>query len=331
MILCCGEALIDMVKGTVPGRGDCFIPCPGGSPYNTATAIGRLGVPVCFWGKLSTDFFGDMLINRLAQNHVSTDFISRSDGHSTLAFVNITADSEPRYVFYTEGSADRSLSIQDIPFKLPSGIRCILFGSISMTMEPIASAVEALVVRERGRGNPAPVISFDPNIRPFMISDRDIYMRRLEIWLASSTIVKISVADLRFIYPDSEPEQSLQKILALGPRLVIVTLGAEGAAALLRREDGGLIRAKAPVVELPVVDTIGAGDSFHGAFLSWLELKGKMSYSALGSFSEQELYDALYFANKAASLVCSKQGAEPPSMAEVNAVHLPERFTDPVI
>jgi fructokinase len=323
MILCCGEALIDMVKGTVPGRGECFIPCPGGSPYNTAIAIGRLGVPVCFCGKLSTDFFGDMLINRLAQNHVSTDLITRSDGHSTLAFVNITADSEPEYVFYTEGTADRSLSIQDIPSKLPSEIRCILFGSISMTMEPIASAVEALVSRERKRENSAPVISFDPNIRPFMVKDKNTYIRRLETWMASSTIVKISIADLSFIYPDLEPEKSLQKILTLGPRLVIVTLGAEGAAALLRREDGGFIRVKAPVVELPVVDTIGAGDTFHGAFLSWLKLKGKMSYSALVSLSEQDLYDALYFANKAASLVCSRQGAEPPSMAEVNMVHLP--------
>jgi fructokinase len=280
-------------------------------------------VPVCFWGKLSTDFFGDMLINRLVQNHVGTDLITRSDGHSTLAFVNITADNEPQYVFYTEGSADRSLSIQDIPLGLPSGIRCILFGSISMTMEPIASAVEGLIARERRWGNSAPVISFDPNVRPFMIGDKKTYIRRLETWLASSTIVKISAADLSFIYPDVEPEKSLQKILALGPRLVIVTLGTEGAAALLRREDGGIIRAKAPVVELPVVDTIGAGDTFHGAFLSWLELEGKMSHSALGSLSEQELYEALYFANKAASLVCSKQGAEPPSLTEVNAVRLP--------
>jgi fructokinase len=323
MILCCGEALIDMVKGAVPGGGACFIPCPGGSPYNTAIAIGRLGAPVCFLGKLSTDFFGDMLINRLAQNHAGADFITRSDGHSTLAFVNITADSEPEYVFYTEGAADRSLSIQDIPLTLPSGISCILFGSISMTMEPVASAVEALVFREGRRGNPAPVISFDPNVRPFMINDKNAYIRRLETWLASSTIVKISLADLRFIYPGLEPEKALQKILDSGPRLVIITLGAEGAVALLRREDGSLIRAKAPVVELPVVDTIGAGDTFHGAFLSWLELKGKMSCSALVSLSEQNLYDALYFANKAASLVCSKQGAEPPSMAEVNAVQLP--------
>jgi fructokinase len=312
-----------MVSGTVPGRGVCFFPCPGGSPYNTAIAIGRLGAPVQFLGKLSVDFFVDMLINRLVQNHVGTDFITRSDGHSTLAFVNITKDNEPQYIFYTEGTADRSLSIQDISFKLPSGISCILFGSISMTMEPIASSVESLISVEKNRGDFAPVISFDPNIRPFMIGDKDTYIRRLETWLASSTIVKISAADLSFIYPDLELEKSLQKILAMGPRLVIVTLGAKGAAALLRRKDGSFVRAKAPVVDLPVVDTIGAGDTFHGAFLSWLELEGKMSHSALGSLSEQDLYEALYFANKAASLVCSKQGAEPPSMAEVTAIRLP--------
>jgi fructokinase len=323
MILCCGEALIDMVRGTVPGGGMCFFPCPGGSPYNTAIAIGRLGVPVQFLGKLSVDFLGDMLVDRLVQNRVGTDFITRSDRHSTLAFVNVTTNTEPQYIFYTEGTADRSLSMQDIPFKLPPETSCILFGSIAMTMEPVASAVEFLVSAERNRENFAPVISFDPNIRPFMIGDKDIYIRRLETWMASSTIVKISAADLTFIYPGLEPEKILQKILALGPRLAVVTLGSKGAIALLRREDGSFIRVEAPVVDLPVVDTIGAGDTFHGAFLSWLELKGKMSHSALASLSEQDLYEALYFANKAASLVCSKQGAEPPSMTEVSAIHFP--------
>ena len=328
MIICCGEALIDMVRTPVPGMGEGFLPLPGGSPYNTAVAIGKLGVQVKFLGRLSKDFFGEILIKRLRDSHVEDDLIIRSGQNSTLAFVKLERGKEPQYVFYTEGTADRSLSTEDLPPKLPADTRCILFGSISMTMEPIASAIEALILREGTRKSAdqmdgAPIISFDPNIRPFMIKDKTAYVERFEKWVAASTIAKISAGDFEYIYPKLGLEQALQKILAMGPRLVISTIGPKGAIALLRRNDGNVSRVSAPVVDVPVVDTIGAGDTFHGAFLSWLEIKGKMSRSALAALSETDLYDALFFANKAASIVCSRRGAEPPTRREV------ERFTAP--
>ena len=210
----------------------------------------------------------------------------------------------------------------DLPERLPADTRCILFGSIAMTMEPVASAIEALVLREGMRTSAdqpdgAPVISFDPNIRPFMIKDKDAYIKRFEKWIAASTIAKISASDFEFIYPGLELEQALQKILAMGPRLAISTLGSKGALALLRRNDGTVTRVTAPVVDIPVTDTIGAGDTFHGAFLSWLEINGKMSRSALAGLGEIDLYDALSFANKAASIVCSRHGADPPTLKEL--------------
>jgi fructokinase len=194
-----------------------------------------------------------------------------------------------------------------------------------MTMEPVATAIETLILHEnaRGEGVKAPVISFDPNIRPFMIKDKKAYVERFEKWIAASTIAKISAVDFEFIYPDLGLEKSLQKILAMGSRLVITTMGPEGAMAILRRNDGSVIRVSAPVVDLPVADTIGAGDTFHGAFLSWLEIKGKMSRASLANLSETELYDALYFANKAASIVCSRHGAEPPTLREVERLKAP--------
>ena len=193
MILCCGEALIDMVPS-----GEVYRPCPGGSPYNSAIAIGRLGVPVSFIGRLSRDFFGETLIKRLEENGVKTDMIARSDQTTTLAFVKLAQGEEPQYAFYTEGSADRSLSLQDLPEKLPAKASCILFGSISMTMEPIASTIESLVKRESANL----VVSLDPNVRPVMIRDKETYVRRLEGWISSSTIVKISGADMDFVYPN---------------------------------------------------------------------------------------------------------------------------------
>ena len=334
MIVCCGEALIDMVRVQVPGSGSGFLPLPGGSPCNTAVAIGRMGVEVKFLGRFSTDFFGDILVKRLRDNHVGDDLIIRSDQNSTLAFVKLQKSKEPQYVFYTEGTADRSLRVEDLPLKLPAGTRCILFGSIAMTMEPLASTVEALVLREGTRKNAdhseaksptegAPVISFDPNIRPFMIKDREAFIARVEKWIAASTITKISSEDFKFIYPKEDSEKALRKILAMGPRLAICTMGPKGALALLRRNDGSITKVSAPVVDLPVVDTIGAGDTFHGAFLSWLEIKKMMSRFALANLSETDLFEALFFANKAASIVCSRRGAEPPTRKEVENLKIP--------
>ncbi|MDR3174893.1 MAG: carbohydrate kinase [Treponema sp.] len=322
MIICLGEALIDMVRQEIPGRGEAFLPLPGGSPCNTAVAIGRLGVPVKFLGRFSRDFFGEILMRRLRENGVGDDLMVRTDQNSTLAFVKLEQGKEPQYVFYTEGTADRSFCSADLEAKLPGGklppdTRCILFGSIAMTMEPAASAIESLILAQ-GRGA-TPVISFDPNIRPFMIKDREAYVRRFEKWLSAVTIAKISGADFDFIYPGLGLEKSLERVLSLGPALAVTTLGPDGAMALLRRGPE-ILRAGAPVVDLPVADTIGAGDTFHGAFLSWLEMKGKMSRGAIESLSGEELREALWFANKAASLVCARQGAEPPSLAEVEAL-----------
>ncbi|AEJ20371.1 carbohydrate kinase family protein [Gracilinema caldarium] len=321
MIICCGEALIDMVPYTTSDDIDTYRPLPGGSPYNTAIAIGRLGAPVSFMGRLSSDFFGTMLVDRLRANNVETNLIVRSTQNSTLAFVKIEAGKEPQYAFYTEGTADRSFSVEDLPKTLPQDLHGILFGSISMTMEPVASTIETFIQSQSRRNDAsAPVISLDPNVRPVMIHDRARYVQRLESWIASATIVKISGADLEYVYPSLSREAALEKVLSLGPTLVVTTLGADGALAIGRRSDGSRFSATAPVVPVKVADTIGAGDTFHGALLSWLELKGKLNRLALSKISEADLHEALFFANKAASLVCTKHGAEPPTMAEMEAL-----------
>jgi fructokinase len=311
-----------MARTQVPSVGEGFLPYPGGSPYNTAIAIGKLGTPVKFLGRFSTDFFGEILLKRLRESHVGEELITRSGQNTTLAFVKIEKGKEPQYIFFTEGTAGRSLLIEDLPSKLPADTKCILFGSISMTMEPIASAIEHLILREGSRKSTdqmdgAPIISFDPNIRPFMIKNKAAYIERFEKWISSSTIAKISSEDFSFLYPKLDMAKALKKVLAMGPRLAICTLGSKGAQASLRRNDGSITTVSAPVVNLPVADTIGAGDTFHGAFLSWLEMKGKMSRSSLANLSETELYDALFFANKAASIVCSRRGAAPPTLKEV--------------
>ncbi|MDR3334594.1 MAG: carbohydrate kinase, partial [Treponema sp.] len=315
MIVGCGEALIDMVPRVISGK-EGYLSCPGGSPYNTIIAVSRIGAEAAFLGRLSRDFFGDTLVQRLADHGVDCSLIRRSDERSTLAFVKLEEGREPQYSFYIEGTADRSFAPEDLPRTAIPNLRCLVFGSISMTMEPVASTVEAFLHREAQRADP-PVISLDPNIRPFMIANHGAYVQRFETWLPLSTIVKISQADFDFIYPGLSLDAAMERVLDQGPSLVLSTQGANGALALLRRPNGSKLRMTAPVIEVPVVDTIGAGDSFHGAFLAWLDLRGKLSRSALTALTGQELYEALCFANKAASLVCSRQGAEPPTLAEL--------------
>jgi fructokinase len=150
-----------------------------------------------------------------------------------------------------------------------------------------------------------------------MIKDKEAFIRRTEKLIAASTIVKISNADLGYVYPGMDTGKAIERILTIGPRLVIATLGPDGALALLKRHDGSVTRVSAPAADVSVVDTIGAGDTFHGAFLSWLEIKGMMSRSALANMNDTELYEALFFANKAAAIVCSRRGAEPPTRKEM--------------
>ena len=320
MILACGEALVDMVPGIEAENPDMYIPCPGGSPYNTAIALGRiLGTEnglcrTAFLSRLSVDFFGEALVRCLEDNNVSVELITRSEENTTLAFIKLEEGKEPAYIFYTERTADRCLAPENIPAVLPENINCILFGSISMLMEPSASSIENLILRESKREEI--VISLDPNVRPIMIKDHAVYLDRFENWVRSSSIVKISSVDIDFLYPGFSVDTAAEKILGMGPRLVIITLGAEGAMAAINRN--GIIKyVDSPAYKLNIADTIGAGDTFHGAFLAWLEDNKCMSRSALAELNENEIRQALIFANKAAAIVCSRKGADPPSLEEI--------------
>ncbi len=147
MILCCGEALIDFVPLE---NGNGYQPFPGGSIFNIAVGLGRLETPVSMFTKLSTDFFGQMLVDKLIENGVDLQFLRRADGPTTLAFVSLPHEGayEPEYVFYSSQATDRSLEISDLPAKLASDICALHFGSISLLLEPGASTLERLLQRE---------------------------------------------------------------------------------------------------------------------------------------------------------------------------------------
>ncbi|VDA99509.1 Fructokinase [Olavius algarvensis spirochete endosymbiont] len=304
MIVSCGEALIDFV----PREGDelTYAPCTGGSSYNLAIAVSRLGAEAGFFGKISSDFFGNLLFNRLLAERVDTSLICRSDRLTTLAFVGIEQGKEPRYAFYTHDSADRHLL--DVPASFSDEVECLEFGSISLLLEPGARTIRNLIRREVGRR----ALSYDPNIRSMMVSDVEAFRRETEELATLATIVKVSGADLDWLYPGRNREDSARAWLAAGAGIVVVTRGKNGAVLLTPG-----FRVESGEYPVEVIDTVGAGDSFHGALLVRLSQLGRLSMRCGEVLTRAEALDALKFAIKASSLNCARRGADPPTMDDM--------------
>jgi fructokinase len=307
MIVVCGENLIDLVPRTC-GDESGFVARAGGSPYNVVVGLGRLRVPCAYLGRVSRDRFGRSIRERLESNGVDTRFVREGDELTTLAVVHLDPGHEPEFAFYGDGTADRLLRVEDLPAGFPDGTVALHFGSISLLREPGASTLESLMRRERGRR----VLSLDPNVRPGLIPDRGAYVARLEGWVALMDLVKVSRADLAWLYPDRLVEGSARDWLARGPELVVVTQGEAGASAITRA-----VAASLPGLAVSVADTVGAGDAFMTGLLGWLHDHGRLERAALARLTADELNDCLRFANTVAGLACTRTGAEPPPREEV--------------
>ena len=303
MILCCGEALIDMVAAPSLDGPDGFVPHSGGAVFNTAIALGRLGARAGMLTGLSRDMFGDQLADALKASDVDTTHIIRSDRPSTLAFVKLE-DGQASYSFFDENSAGRMIRAEDMP-ALPSDITALFFGGISLASDPSASAYAALLERQGG----SRAVMIDPNIRPLFINDAEGYRRRMAAMISQADIVKVSDEDLNWLNP--APLTQAEKISAMldtGPSVVIVTQGAEGAIATLA--DGTSITV--PAVKTHVVDTIGAGDTFNAGFLAKLSDLGLLTPEALGTVDPDALRDAMTYGARVAAITVSRAGANPP-------------------
>jgi fructokinase len=305
-ILCCGEALIDFLPRTGADGKVLFEPCAGGSIYNVAIALGRLGVAAGYFGGLSTDLFGEMLREGLRRSSVDFSMAPVSDRPSTLAFVKLEGGNA-RYAFFDEGSAGRMLTAADLP-RLPASIKALHFGSFSLASEPCGSAYEALMMRERGRG----VIALDPNIRPTLIGDRQAYMARLGRSVAIADIVKLSEDDLVWLAPGTPFEALAADWLVRGAKLIVLTRGGAGASAISATASAS-VQAK----PITVADTVGAGDTFSAALLAWLDEAGQLAKDRIAALTKDELASALGFASRAAAIAVSRPGADPPWRREL--------------
>jgi fructokinase len=306
MIVCCGEALIDMLPRIGSDGAAVFQPFAGGSPFNTAIALGRLGAEAGFLGGLSDDFFGAILGKALGEAGVDTALAIRSDRPTTLAFVTLV-EGNARYAFYDENSAGRMIAAADLP-DLPASVAALHFAGVSLVQEPCGSAYEALIGRERGRR----VISLDPNVRPSLVKDAEAYRKRVARLAAMADIVKLSEEDLEWLAPATPFETVAGRWLDAGARLAILTRGAAGALAISRAAS-----AAVPAVAVKVADTVGAGDTFTAGLLARLAATGRLAKDGIAALSEADIADALAFAARAAAVTVSRPGADPPWLHEL--------------
>ncbi|MGH3880514.1 MAG: PfkB family carbohydrate kinase, partial [Actinophytocola sp.] len=215
-----GEALVDLVPAPATGPGELgpLLPLLGGGPYNVAVTLGRLGAPVRFLSRLSTDTFGDALLNRLRLSGVDTSLVRRGDEPTTLAVAGIGPDGSARFSFHVEGTADRLVAD---PGELPADVTTLSLGTLSLLLEPGATTYETLLRRHSARGG---LVVLDPNIRPPMVGDPAAFRARFASWLPDIGVLKMSVEDAAWLADSAaDPVGAARDWLAKGPAAAVLT------------------------------------------------------------------------------------------------------------
>ena len=304
MIVVGGEALVDLVidpDGSVNAK-------LGGGPFNAARAIGRLGSEVAFLGALSRDRFGTLLHRQLVADNVRDSLVQFTDLPTTLASAELDSHGAASYHFYLAETAAPNLH----PRPLPEDLTILHVGTLGMVLQPMASTLEAVVADL----TEDVFVVLDPNCRPRVTSDRVGYMARLQRMLCRVDVVKVSTDDLDFI-SSRDPAAGVQMLLEGGARVVLHT---DGGRSVHIHSAKTHVEVPVPVVE--VVDTIGAGDAFGGAFAAWWDQAG------LGRDDLDDgdaLNAAVVAAVEVAAVSCTRVGAQPPRRDELGGKWSPTR------
>ena len=295
MITVAGEALIDLIVDQA-GHVD---PRMGGGPFNVTRAVARLGQPAAFLGRLSADRFGQLMRADLERHRVLVAVEAPADEPTTLALVDVDPTGVPGYHFYLAGTSAAAIGPGEAV--LPDGTTALHIGSLGLVMEPVGTSTEQLVA-----ALPDDItVMLDPNCRPGAIASRQAYLDRLDRILRRADVVKTSTEDLAYLFPGQDAGDGAGQLLARGPACVVVTDGAAPARAFTA--GGQQIRADVPAA--PVVDTVGAGDAFGGAFLTWWTGKG-LGRADLAD--AEAVRGATQAAIHAAVVTTTRRGAEPP-------------------
>jgi fructokinase len=302
VILVGGEALFDLVlqDGSDDLRGH-----PGGGPFNAARTIGRLEQPVAFLGRLSSDRFGERLHAMLADDGVDLRCVVRTDDPTTLALAEVDHEGVARYRFYERGTAAPGLTPEAALAVLPDGVRYAHMGTLGLALDPMATALEAVIERLAAGA----LVLVDPNCRPWVVDDHDAYQARVRRVLAHGHVLKVSEEDLAYLEPDLPPVEGVRALLGRGLSVALLTRGPNGALVITRTAEVAV-----PAPRAKVVDTIGAGDAFGGGFLAWWSERG-LGPESLANIDT--VVEATHFACLVAARTCSRPGASPPYRSEL--------------
>ncbi|WP_324732657.1 carbohydrate kinase family protein [Pseudomonas paeninsulae] len=313
MYLICGEALFDFFS-LEPGARSSeldFKALAGGSPFNVAVGLRRLGIDSALFTGISSDHLGVRLRRVLAEEGVSADYLIASDAPTTLAMVGVDAQGSPQYSFRGQGCADRLLRREHLPV-LDARVRGLHVGSYSLVVTPVADTLLELVGRERDQR----LISLDPNVRLNPEPDIAIWRQRIEAFAAHAHLIKVSEEDLQLLYPERDPQDVARQWLDQRCQLVCLTHGGKGASVHSRAHGHWSVAARA----VQTRDTVGAGDTFQAALLCYLARHGLDSPQGLAGISREQLDAMLDLAIRAAALTCSRVGPDLPFWHELDAL-----------
>jgi fructokinase len=319
MIGVIGEALIDFIGTGKEGSSDNFASFVGGCGLNASVAAARAGGPVAFFGKLSADMFGARILDHLIDNTVLFDpDLCNSPLPSMIGFAQLDGEGKANYAFYSKNTAPVCLAAEELVNALSahSGLNVLHIGSVSLAMKPGCDAILDTV----GFLSPRPVVFLDPNVRPTVIDDFDAYRTRLFSACRMADIIKLSDEDLALLYPQTDVEAGARRLGSECSAHVILTRGKAGSTWF--SPEG--FSVDSPIVDLPVIDTVGAGDTFSGSLLTYLHEQGCFgsdgSDPALAPLDRQTIAEAMRFGNVAASINCSRKGCDPPTRDEIEAL-----------
>lgn len=306
MYLVCGEALFDFFSEEDPSGQASKVnykAIAGGSPFNVAVGLRRLGIEAALFGGVSTDFLGRRLLQVLRDEGVNAQFLVEFAAPTTLAMVAVGADGSPQYSFRGEGCADRQLTRAHLP-NLGDEVRGLHVGSFSLVVQPIGDTLLALVQRESGKR----LISLDPNVRLNPQPDIQLWRDRVAELVKHADLIKVSDEDLHLLYPDQSPESVLEGWLQHRCQLVFLTRGGDGASVFSRQHG----HWSKPAVKVVMADTVGAGDTFQAALIAWLTEQQLDSVEGLQHLTRAQIDAMLGFAIRAAALTCGKTGPDLP-------------------
>jgi fructokinase len=293
----CGEVLIDLIPDGTERKA-----VVGGGPANTAKALAKLGIATQFIDGISFDQYGQMALKELQQDGVLLDYVNSSEKPTALAIVSLSDAGGATYEFVIDETATFDFSHTWLPDPFTLKPALLHIGTLVTAIEPAASILHEWASQV---AEVAPVV-FDPNIRPAVMGNRDLYVAAVEKWVAISACVKVSDDDLYWLYPDEKIESVVNRWLSDGVALVVVTYGAKGITGYT---SSGSVAVDAVKVE--VVDTVGAGDTVGAVLVEAIIEKG------LSNLTGDLLRNALARAVGAAAITCSRTGACPPSKMEL--------------